>query len=324
MAALDMPIQELMEYKGVNPCPADFDAYWQRALACLDTQDMAYRLEKADFAAPGVECFHLWFTGVGGAAVHAQFVKPVDILGQAPAVLLFHGYQGSCGDWFEKLPFAQSGMVVAALDVRGQGGLSQDTGATNGSTHRGHIVRGMDDEDPDRLFFRNVYLDCAQLARLVAAMPFVDESRMAATGASQGGGLTAACAALYPGLRAIAPVMPFLSDFKRVWELDLDKAEEAYKEISIYFRTRDPLHQREGRFWQRLGYIDTHHLARYIRAETLFFATLMDNVCPPSTQFALYNAIPAAKQLRAYPEYAHERLPGQLDMTLQFFLDKLK
>ncbi len=321
MSAFDMPLEELMAYRGTNPCPADFDEYWKRATAALDAQAMGYRLEKAEFSAPGVECFHLWFTGVGGAAVHAQFLRPEKLERPAPAVLLFHGYQGSAGGWFEKLPFAQSGMVVAALDVRGQGGPSEDCAATGGSTHRGHIVRGMDDESPDRLFFRNVFLDCAQLARLLAAMPEVDAARMGAAGASQGGGLAAACAALYPGLHSLSLAMPFLSDYQRVSVMDLDKEAEPYKELSIYFRTRDPLHAREERFWQRLGYIDTHNLARYIRAKTQFFATLMDKVCPPSTQFALYNSIPAPKQLHVYPEYAHEYLPYQMDMTLQFFLE---
>ena len=32
MPAVDMPIEELKKYMGGNPKPADFDAYWDRAL----------------------------------------------------------------------------------------------------------------------------------------------------------------------------------------------------------------------------------------------------------------------------------------------------
>ena len=60
---------------------------------------------------------------------------------------------------------------------------------------RGHIVRGLDDS-PDKLLYRQIFLDTAQLARIVMAMPGVDAERVGATGASQGGGLTLACAAL--------------------------------------------------------------------------------------------------------------------------------
>ncbi|MDM8530569.1 acetylxylan esterase [Anaerolineales bacterium HSG25] len=47
------------------------------------------------------------------------------------------------------------------------------------------------------------------LAQIVMAMPDVDETRIGATGGSQGGALTIACAALEPRLKKIAPVYPF-------------------------------------------------------------------------------------------------------------------
>lgn len=56
---------------------------------------------------------------------------PKHLQGLAPAVVNFHGYTGNSGNWFDKLPFAAAGYVVAALDCRGQGGLSEDTGGYN-------------------------------------------------------------------------------------------------------------------------------------------------------------------------------------------------
>ncbi|MDM8518729.1 acetylxylan esterase [Anaerolineales bacterium HSG6] len=47
------------------------------------------------------------------------------------------------------------------------------------------------------------------LAQIVMAMPDVDETRIGATGGSQGGALTISCAALEPRLKKIAPVYPF-------------------------------------------------------------------------------------------------------------------
>jgi cephalosporin-C deacetylase len=59
---------------------------------------------------------------------------------------MFHGYSGSSGDWVgEKLAYAAQGFCVAALDCRGQGGLSEDPGGVRGNTLRGHIIRGLDD-----------------------------------------------------------------------------------------------------------------------------------------------------------------------------------
>ncbi|MGD8586586.1 MAG: acetylxylan esterase, partial [Chloroflexota bacterium] len=35
----DMPLEQLYEYQGCNPRPADFDAYWDRALAEMQALD---------------------------------------------------------------------------------------------------------------------------------------------------------------------------------------------------------------------------------------------------------------------------------------------
>lgn len=103
-ALIDMPLEELKRYNGISPRPRDFDDYWDKALKELDMCSLDYTLEKAEFQIPGVECYHLYFTGLGGAKVHCKFLKPSNMTGKIPAVAMFHGYQGHSGDWFDKLP----------------------------------------------------------------------------------------------------------------------------------------------------------------------------------------------------------------------------
>ena len=206
---------------------------------------------------------------------------------------------------------------MAALDCRGQGGLSEDAGGVPGNTLNGHIIRGLDGA-PEDLLFRQLFLDTAQLAGLVMGMEGVDPARVGAMGGSQGGGLTLACAALEPRIKLAAPVFPFLCDYQRVWQLDL--AVNAYQELRDYFRRFDPCHQREGEVFTRLGYIDVQHLAPRIRARTMMGVGLMDQVCPPSTQFAAYNKITAPKSLAVYPDFGHESLPGHADRTFEFLM----
>ena len=164
--------------------------------------------------------------------------------------------------------------------------------------------------------FRQIFLDTAQLARVVMSFPEVDAGRIGCFGLSQGGALSLACAALEPRIKRVAPVYPFLCDYQRVWELDY--ARDAYEELRLFFRFHDPRHERVKETFTKLGYIDVQHLASRIRAEVLMFTGLMDTICPPSSQFAAYNKITAKKDVVIYPDFTHEPLPGQIDRTFNF------
>jgi cephalosporin-C deacetylase len=320
MPLIDLPLEELHQYAGRNPRPADHDAYWEAALAEMRAVDPELKLEPVPFPAEHCECFHLTFNGVAGARIYAKLVRPKAQSKPGPAIVKFHGYSMNSGEWLELSAYAACGFTIAAMDVRGQGGRSTDPGGVRGNTLNGHIIRGLEDA-PEKLFYRNAFLDTAQLAGLVMAMDNVDETRVGAFGWSQGGGLTYACAALEPRIARAAPVYPFLSDFKRVWEMDLAKS--AYDEIQTWFRRFDPNHLREAWVWERLGYIDVQHLAPRIRARILMVTGLMDPICPPSTQFAIYNKVSAPKDLLLYPDFGHEHLPEANDHIFQFFAELL-
>ena len=65
MPLIDMPLEELRQYKGISPCPADFDEYWERALKEMRAVDPRIELVPSDFQTSFAECFELFFTGVG-------------------------------------------------------------------------------------------------------------------------------------------------------------------------------------------------------------------------------------------------------------------
>ena len=311
----DMSWDKLQTYEGRNPKPAHFDDFWDKGLRKMRALNPRTELIPSTFQTPFAECLDMYFTGVGGARVHAKVVRPRKAKKPHPAVLMFHGYSGSSGDWCDKLNYTATGFTVAALDCRGQGGLSEDVGGVKGPTLRGQIIRGLEDR-PENLLFRQIFLDTAQLAKIVMAMPDVDPARVGATGGSQGGGLTLACAALAPEIARVAPAYPFLSDYKRVWEMD--HAKDAYFELQDYFRKFDPLHAREDEIFLKLGHIDVQHLAPRIRGQVMMGIGLMDTVCPPSTQFAAYNKITSKKSLVIYPDFGHEGLPGCADRQFEF------
>lgn len=76
MPQIDMPLEQLRLYEGRNPRPPDFDAYWDGALAEMRAVEADVELAPHAIDAPFAECFDLYFTGTGGARVHAKYLRP--------------------------------------------------------------------------------------------------------------------------------------------------------------------------------------------------------------------------------------------------------
>ncbi len=315
MPIVDMPLEKLRVYEGRNPRPADFDEFWDRSLAELDKVEPNPVFTPYDFPSRIADAYELTFTSIKGAKMYAKFMKPKNISGRVPAVLYFHGYTTSSGDWSTLLPFVSQGYVVAWLDTRGQGGLTEDVGTPSVATCNTQFIRGVEGA-PENMLYRDIFLDTAQLARVVMSLDYVDETRVGTTGASQGGALCIACAALVPEIKLCAPKYPYLCDYKRVWEMDLDKG--AYDGLRYYLRTHDPRHEHVDEFFTKLGYIDLQFLAPRIKAKFFMSTGLIDTTCPPSSQFAMYNKITSEKSVDIYPDYGHENLKGDSDRIFIF------
>lgn len=315
-----MLIEELLKYNGVNPRPEDHDDYWEKALSEMKAVDSEISFEEVDFKSPIVSCYDMYFTGVNGARIYAKHVRPKNVSGKIPAVIMFHGYGADCEDWYSKMPYAASGVAVFAMDVRGQGGKSEDVGGVCGNTLHGHIIRGLADKNPQKMFYRDVFLDTAQLAGIVLDLDFIDETKVYVTGGSQGGALSLACASLEPRISRVAIAEPFLCDFKRVCDMQLNI--NVYGELRDYFRMYDPTHEQEEAVFTKLGYIDIQYLVPRIKGEVLMLTGLLDTTCPPETQFAAYNKMTCKKRYILYPDYQHEKLKNVDDVTYQFLMSE--
>lgn len=318
MPLVDMSLEKLKAYQGISPRPTDFDEFWDRSLAEMNAIDPAPSFSKVETASRIADCYELTFTSTKNARIYAKFLRPKKLEGKVPAVLHFHGLSGSSDSWRSLYSYVSQGYCVASLDCRGQGGYSQDVGGALGTTYTTPFVRGLDG-DPENLYCRDLFLDTAMLARVVMGLDEVDENRVGVTGGSQGGALSVVCAALVPEIKLCAPIYPYLSDYRRVWNMDLDKG--AYEGLRYYFRHFDPRHEREDEIFEKLGYIDIQYLAPRIRAKVLFGTGLMDTTCPPSTQFAIYNKITSEKDMKIYPDYGHENLKGHDDIVFDFLAE---
>lgn len=277
--------------------PDDFDEYWQRAILEMENTEPNLEMRRVNANLPGQECFDIYFTGVRNARIHCRYIRPKNAK-KVPIVFKTHGYGNKMEGWFDSLPFVSQGFCVMNMDCRGQGGMSKDTSIVDRTTFNGHIIRGIDNENPDDLLFRQIFLDTAEIVRIAERFEEVDTERMYTYSGSQGGGLAIACAALSPQIRKTVVYYPFLSDYKYAY-LHIDAA-QAFSEFKSYFKVCDPKHERAEKVFEKLGYIDIQNLAKYIKADVLMASGMRDNFVPVMTQFAMFNKLNTNKKYYIY------------------------
>ena len=310
-------IRQFEGYMGSSPKAADFTAYWEEGLREMLGGNFSYSVLRKDTSLKGIEVYDLYFKGVKNERIHCELLKPERISAPIPGILMFHGYTSNIDSIYSKVPYPYNDIAVLAMDVPGQGGTSEDNYTADGPTIYGQMIRGVADPDKKKLFFRNVYLNAVKASLIFSSLDFIDEKRLGATGKSQGGALSIVTAALNRNMKAIAPIYPFLGDFRVLFERNLYG--DIYTEFRSWFRKYDTLHEREDEFFERLSYIDVQNFAGSVKADTLMITALEDKTCPPITQFAIYNKLKCRKDLKVYCDYDHERLPYSDDIIFEYF-----
>lgn len=302
---IDWPLDRLREYRPARDEPADFDDFWAETLSRSRAAGWDATFEPHDAGLSLVEVFDVTFAGYAGHPVRGWLVLPRGTGGPLPCVVEYIGYGGGRGLPIEWLLWANAGYAHFVMDTRGQGsggylsGDTPDPDEAGGPQTPGFMTRGI--TDPQRYYYRRVFTDAVRAVDAARAHPRVDAARVAVTGGSQGGGISLAVSGLVEGLRAVAPDVPFLCQYRRATEIT---DERPYQELVIYLKTH---RGNVERAFTTLSYFDGVNFAARATAPALFSVALMDAVCPPSTVFAAYNHYAATdKDITVWPYNGHE------------------
>ncbi|HLI61173.1 MAG TPA: alpha/beta fold hydrolase [Solirubrobacteraceae bacterium] len=304
MPFYDLPAGALERHDPRPAPPADFDAFWARTLEETRAHPLDPRRAPARTPLRAVETFDVSFAGFGGDRIYAWLHLPAARSPERlPAVVRFQGYGGGRGLPWEHVFWAAAGYAELVVDTRGQGAgwTRGDTPDPHGAgpSQPGFLTRGL--ADPERYYYRRAYADVVRALEFVHACDGIDPDAVAVSGASQGGAFALAAAALAGDAVAAALVdVPFLCDIRRASEIS---PSEPYGELARYLaQRRDEL----DRAFATLAYFDGVVLAQRAGAPALFSVALMDEVCPPSTVYAAYNAYEGPKEIAVYPYNDHE------------------
>ncbi len=301
---VDMPLAELEQYRPQLTAQADFQAFWQQTLAESAAQPLNATLEECAYPVERVSVYRVRYDGFGkDTRICGWYLVPkegyrLERDGRTPTLVIYHGYGGSKGWVAQHLAWALQGFNVFAVDTRGQSGDTPDNHHYDSGAVLGCMTKGL--LDPQNYFYRFAYMDCVRAVDFVRSRP--ETGQLLLSGASQGGGLTLAVAALArdKGLTAAMADVPYLCHFRRAIEVFCDGP---YIELVNYWK-QHPEHVEDG--YRTLSYFDGMNMAPLISCPVLFSVGLLDTICPPSTGFAVYNHLTCEKELRVYPYNGHE------------------
>ena len=263
----------------------DFFDFWEQSLAELAEVPPAFQMTpRPDKAGPEVQLHEVSMKSFGDVSVRGWLETP-NKAGVFPAVLRLPGYGQAMkpvGD--------QENLIVFSFNPRGHGNSQDDVPGTP----QDYWVRGLDDRDT--YFYRGAYLDCIRAVSFLCSLNNVDQERIAVWGASQGGGFALATAALDTRVDLCVSDIPFLCNWTNYFKLT------QWDEMDKWLEQKD-------RSWTQalrtMSYFDTMNFCEQITCPVIMSIGLQDQICPPTTGFAVFNRIKGAKTHNIYPTRGH-------------------
>ncbi|MCI0437697.1 MAG: acetylxylan esterase [Chloroflexi bacterium] len=273
--------------------PADFDDFWgdvlkQASHIPLEPETVPDPLRTSD----DVETFQVFYNSLDSVRIAAWYCLPRNRRGKLPGLLIVPGYQSD-----PPIPKEWARRGYAALSVAPRGKVRSKSqfnpGYPNLLTH--NIT------DRHTYSYRGFYVDAWRGVDFLSNRDEVDSNRLGVTGSSQGGGLTITTSAMRPEIKAAAAGAPYLCGYMDAIALTRTYP---YEEINDYLRLHP---ESRAEVEETLAYFDGISFADRISCPIIVHIGLQDNVCPPETGYALFNAIGSKdKKLYTYDGHAHD------------------
>lgn len=317
---------------GINPTEIvsapdkqeDFDKFWDDAkaqLAGIELKETLIEVPKKSNAKSKVYFveFQSVPDGLEGdpVIVRGYYLEPQD--GKPhPVIMHFQGYDtmgafvscpsGNAGDYAEFYLSHRGQYINRAPASKRADGVERDFENIYGDWFAFNFG------DRDGYYYRGAFMDCVQAVRFMATRSTSDMDNLFAEGASQGGALSYAAAALsdYP-FTAIAPCVAFLGDYPDYFDI-----------VSWPGNTAKSCANKAGmtdeQMYAFLSYFDTKNLATRISCPVIASSNLQDGTCPPHTNLAPYNNLLSTdKELYFYPTLQHVIPSDWPSKTTAFF-----
>ncbi len=264
------------EVKSPVDAPDDMREFWDVTLSNLKQIPLEAAWEPVPEASNEVrDSYRISYESFGGATAGGLLCIPVKP-GKYPVHIQYMGYGA---DVYNFDPSANPKRIDFLVSVRDQG-IFRDSEAR-------WIDRGLDSRE--NFYYRGAFADAVRAIDFIATLDKADMDHVVAYGESQGGALTVAAAALDHRIKAIAPAVPFLGDYRDYYKI-------VWWPVHEVMETADAQGLDREEVYEMLTYFDIKNLAQWVECPAYMAFGLQDPTCPPHTNFAIYNNLGSSEK----------------------------
>lgn len=283
--------------------PEDFTTFWSDNIAQMRKKPLKYTKERSEeYSTDKTDCYLLKIEtdGTGHSMYGYLFVPKGARHGSCPVVMCPPG----AGIKTIKEPlrhkyYAENGFVRLEIEIHGldprlpQQAFDEMSRAFN-RRNGGYLADGIDSRD--RYYMKHVYMGLVRCIDLLTSLPEWDGRNVAVQGGSQGGALALVTAGLDSRVTQCVVNHPALSDMAAYME---SGRTGGYPHFN---RTPGLLDRRTA---ATLAYYDVVNFARHVTAPVYMTWGYNDNVCPPTTSYAVWNTLTCPKESLITPVNEH-------------------
>ena len=293
-------------------CPADFDAFWEKVLneARKNALDPHLTL-LPDRCTETVNVYEVSFVNDRPQGrIYGILCRPVKP-GKYPALLRVPG-AGSRpygGDVWT----ASQGAIVLEIGIHGIPVTMEQKvyDNLNHGAFEGYWETNLD--QPDKNYYKRVVAGAVRAVDYIASLPEWNGKDIGVTGASQGGFLSLAVAALDKRITFMAAVHDAMCDY------EIALQQRACGWPHYFYQQKNP----DMRKVEGARYYDGINFARRVACPSFFTFGYNDEVVPPSSSWSVYNVVKAPKTISLYQMTGHYWYQEQWDEWENWLLQQM-
>lgn len=282
--------------------PADFKEFWDNNKGELAKSPLKYTKKLVpEYCTEKVDCYLVKLrVNDRGQAIYGYLFYPKNAKKNSCPVVLCPPGAGikTIKEPLRHKYYAEQGCIRFEIEIHGLNPemttdeFNEISTAFNGREN-GYLNNGLDNRD--NYYMKRVYLACVRSLDLLTSLPEWDGKNVIVQGGSQGGALALITAGLDSRVTACVANHPALSDMAGYMANRAGGYPHFFRVAGM--DTPEKL--------ETMAYYDVVNFARLIKASTYITWGYNDDVCPPTTSYAVYNVLKCPKEALITPINEH-------------------